>query len=355
MKAVSQRKVLYPSIENSSLFPDVPIEKEEVEEKKMYLWESKKNAIFPDIGKPSLSEQYSVSETKVESKQEKPRLLAEISHDDLRYQSIIFNHGFYLLDREKGEAWFLKAGTEKFVPCTFSFPQERQIKALVDPPFSPPFDSPSPLDLLNSFPLQLAPISFEEMEKTMEDAFSPPKRPKLTFEDEIISSYPYPIAKLYQSYITEENTRRKIELLMLLYLQIIKWMAMPLLLRFLKDSTFDSISMYRALCHLQSSRWSDWLSFLHEGVKFFQNSEEALIKEIVLSFSRLELNRPLEKCFMHTQHFLDPEGEEKITQHSTGHWRHSASFVILLYMDLRQVKERPSFISKLMLLYLMIR
>lgn len=42
--------------------------------------------------------------------------------DNHRYQSIVFEQGFYTLDRETGQTWFVQAGSQKMVPCNNTEP-----------------------------------------------------------------------------------------------------------------------------------------------------------------------------------------------------------------------------------------
>jgi tetratricopeptide (TPR) repeat protein len=131
--------------------------------------------------------------------------------------------------------------------------------------------------------------------------------------DTILSHYPYPIAHTYHSFLTEHDRRLRLHLMMLVYLQVIKYMSFPLILHFLREPLLDNSPMYQALCRLQSSRWSDWLDFISRAAYIIDAPEDTLIGDIVRSFHRLETELPIEERFLYTKRFFDANGQEHVT------------------------------------------
>ena len=288
-------------------------------------------------------------------------LSSSIAMDSMRYQSIPFEQGFYILDRETGKTWFTEAGSRQMVTCTDAngakntssqqlMEPEPRIDTAHDVPGEPnysyqttssevvpfrntdivePFLDPlegvkDPTPRFSSTNLQVASapaaaFHFSPVETgehlTPLPRFTEAKEPSVytPWHETVIQSYPYPIAHLYRTFLAEEDPRLRLRLLVLVYHQTLKYAAYPLVLQFLQDPLLNDIATYQALSRIQSSSWGAWLDFLRCANESMEEHATPLTRSVLQSYRRLEVERPLEDRFLYTQRFLDPMGEERVT------------------------------------------
>lgn len=130
---------------------------------------------------------------------------------------------------------------------------------------------------------------------------------------DILDTYPYPIARLYEAFLSENDPRLRLRLLMLVFIHLIKYATFPMVVQYLRHPELHDVSTHQALLRLQSTRWSSWLEFLRASVELFDGTSVPFTEELIEAFRRLETDRPTQEQFLYTQRFLDPLGVERMT------------------------------------------
>lgn len=130
---------------------------------------------------------------------------------------------------------------------------------------------------------------------------------------EVLDSYPYPIARLYEAFLSENDPRLRLRLLMLVFIHLVKYATFPLVVQYLRHPELHDVETHQALLRIQSTRWSSWLEFLRCGVELFDGTSVPFTEDLIGAFRALETDRPAQERFLYTQRFLDPLGEERVT------------------------------------------
>ena len=275
--------------------------------------------------------------------------------DNMRYQSIPFAQGFYVLDRETGKTWFVKAGSSQMVSCTLPVSESTQALPLPTPLLAAPVEQLSESERSESKPAEFIPerseskpaefiperseswvpevmtllspsstsgtfskgppVALESVELTSQAltplSEEPPRFASL--HEMILRRYPYPIAHLYRTFLAEQDPRLRLQLLVLVFHQTLKYAAFPLVQQFLQDPRLNDTATYQAIARTLSSSWGAWLDLLRCANESMDEYSTPLTASILKTYRRLEVERPLEERFLYTQRFLDPFGEERVT------------------------------------------
>lgn len=130
---------------------------------------------------------------------------------------------------------------------------------------------------------------------------------------DILTSYPYPIARLYEAFLSENDPRLRLRLLMLVFFHLIKYATFPLMIQYLKHPEIRDVATHQTFLRLQSTRWGNWLEFLRCGADLFEGTSIPFTEDIIKAYRSLETHRTADERFLYTQRFLDPLGVERVT------------------------------------------
>ncbi len=256
-----------------------------------------------------------------------------------RFQTITFESGFYLLNQETGESWFIRAGTNKFIPCEFEPASPPTSLSSIPPALQETFEEkkeyyPPLQNMLNepeeepfrvhSFEDPLTPYHREDsylhiIADTAQKNFS--FSPEASFgEDDyslegfllqepygihegeefggqfyrdsqfqelatqLLKDYPYPIAHILDAMLVESDSKLRIQLLLSLFTITLKYMAFPVIIQYLKMDSKNDLQTLRVLKNLQTPDLQTWVDFLDIAEDLFVVAPPSFIREILRAF-----------------------------------------------------------------------
>ena len=189
-----------------------------------------------------------------------------------RYEGFLAPNGLYILDTHSGEVRFIAHDSNVTITASASI-------------------SAGKLDSGNNIPHQ-------------SNKFSP-------FENEVISSYPYLIAKPFSDLLKETDARMKCKLMVDTFTSVLKYIALQLASEYLRAKDLKDIQIHQTLTKDLSrpliSAWNLLIARCLPAMK--DNKIELFSPEIEVAYEKLE-----SKCkdpFLVTQSYSDENGEIK--------------------------------------------
>ena len=186
-----------------------------------------------------------------------------------RFEGHLAPHGLYVLDTYSGEVKFMPHGE----------------------------------DYLNYIPVKIAP---QEMANTL----FPAKQHGLTsFDNEIVSSFPYPVAKPYSELLAEIDPRQKCKMMVDTFTAVLKLMALQIASEYIRAKDVKDIRVNQTLKReIQRPLISAWNNLLMETIPvLLQNNVSFFSPELVRAYEILE-----SKCqnkVMVEKHYEDENGQ----------------------------------------------
>ena len=198
--------------------------------------------------------------------------LYAIKNMEKRYEGFLAPHGLYVLDTQTGDVRFILHGSNIPTSTLESFSDSKSIS-------------------LESYP-----------KKT--NKFSP-------FENEVIASYPYLIAKPFSDLLKETDSRMKCKLMVDTFTAVLKYLALQLASEYIRTKDLKDIQIHQTLTKdLSRPLISAWNLLIARCLPVMTDSKIPLFSpEIKSAYEKLE-----SKCkdpFLVTQSYSDENGEIK--------------------------------------------
>jgi len=217
-----------------------------------------------------------------------------------RFEGYIATNGFYVLDTFTGEVRFISNGSAN-------------------------------QELLES--------------KTIEDDNKPINSNKTqfsVFETEVITSYPYLIAKPFYDLAKETDPRIKCKLMVDTFTAVLKYMALQLASEYLRDPKLKNVQIHQTLVKdLSRPLISAWNLLIARSLKVFEESNVKLFSpELARAYATLESN--CKDPFLVTTTYSDEEGELKTKTKKLGKIQALINYRNGLAHGFNQSKEKAS-------------
>ncbi|MBM3418185.1 MAG: tetratricopeptide repeat protein [Bacteroidetes bacterium] len=195
-----------------------------------------------------------------------------------RFDGFLAPHGLYVLDTFSGEVRFITHGTE--LPAELSGIHSGSLN--------------------NAIP---NPSSLDECKK-LQAGFSP-------FENEVISSYPYLVAKPFLDLVREKDSRMKCKLLVDTFTAVLKYMALQLASEYIRAKDVKDLQLHQTLTKdLSRPLISAWNLLIARCLPVLLDNKVPLFSpEIKEAYEKLET-----KCkepFLASHQYSDDNGELK--------------------------------------------
>ncbi len=189
-----------------------------------------------------------------------------------RYEGFLAPHGLYILDSHSGEVRFIAHDSNETITAS----------ALI---------SNGKIDVVTNIPHRA-------------DKFSP-------FENEVISSYPYLIAKPFSALLKETDARMKCKLMVDTFTAILKYLALQLASEYIRAKDLKDIQIHQTLTKdLSRPLISAWNLLIARCLPVMKDNKiELFSPEIKVAYEKLE-----SKCkdpFLVAQSYSDEYGEIK--------------------------------------------
>jgi tetratricopeptide (TPR) repeat protein len=189
-----------------------------------------------------------------------------------RYEGFLAPHGLYILDTHSGEVRFIAHGSNVTTPANASI-------------------SEIALDFGNNTPTQT-------------NQYSP-------FENEVIASYPYLIAKPFSDLLKETDARMKCKLMVDTFTAVLKYLALELASEYIRAKDLKDVQIHQTLTKdLSRPLISAWNLLIARCLPVMKDNKiELFSPEIKVAYEKLE-----SKCkdpFLVTQSYSDENGEIK--------------------------------------------
>lgn len=189
-----------------------------------------------------------------------------------RYEGFLAPHGLYILDTHSGEVRFIAHDSNVTIAASASIPKGK--------------------------------VDFETNIPHQTNKFSP-------FENEVISSYPYLIAKPFSDLLKETDARMKCKLMVDTFTAILKYLALQLASEYIRAKDLKDIQIHQTLTKdLSRPLISAWNLLIARCLPAMKDSKiELFSPEIKGAYEKLE-----SKCkdpFLVTQSYSDEKGEIK--------------------------------------------